>query len=85
MTTTALKKYPKVYWIWNHRRWCLENMPDGPGSADDSGKDGKDGYRISAWSQEMFVVEKMLSMDERNCALSSRLLTPKLITHGLFK
>ncbi|PVF93826.1 protein prenylyltransferase [Serendipita vermifera] len=66
MTTTALKKYPKVYWIWNHRRWCLENMPDGPGSADDTGKNGKDGYRISAWTQEMLIVEKMLSMDERN-------------------
>jgi geranylgeranyl transferase type-2 subunit alpha len=31
MTTVALKAHPKVYWIRNHRRWCLENVPDGPG------------------------------------------------------
>lgn len=65
-TTTALKKYPKVYWIWNHRQWCLENMPDGPGDANDEGKEGKDGWRMAAWSQEMIIVEKMLSMDARN-------------------
>lgn len=23
----CLKKFPKVYWIWNHRRWCLKNSP----------------------------------------------------------
>lgn len=19
---------PKSYWLWNHRRWCLESMPN---------------------------------------------------------
>lgn len=23
-TQARLKEFPKVYWIWNHRRWCLE-------------------------------------------------------------
>ncbi|ODV62615.1 Rab geranylgeranyltransferase BET4 [Ascoidea rubescens DSM 1968] len=22
-----LKRFPKCYWIWNHRMWCLENNP----------------------------------------------------------
>ncbi|KAG8838279.1 Rab geranylgeranyltransferase, partial [Serendipita sp. 411] len=65
-TTTALKRHPKVYTIWNHRRWCLESMPEGPGNADDGGAEGGEGWKMSAWSQEMIIVEKMLSMDERN-------------------
>lgn len=31
MTTLYLKMHPKVYWIWTHRKWCLEHVPDGPG------------------------------------------------------
>ncbi|KAJ9115612.1 hypothetical protein QFC20_000937 [Naganishia adeliensis] len=31
MTTLYLKIHPKVYWIWTHRKWCLEHVPDGPG------------------------------------------------------
>lgn len=23
-----IRKNPKSYWLWNHRRWCLETMPD---------------------------------------------------------
>ncbi|KAJ7582596.1 rab-protein geranylgeranyltransferase [Mycena floridula] len=64
MTTTALKVHPKVYWIWTHRIWCLDNVPDGPGSADDDGD--RDGWRKSYWDKEMLVVEKMLEADPRN-------------------
>jgi hypothetical protein len=60
MTTDALKLQPKVYWIWNHRRWCLENVPDGPG-------DDPAGWKKSNWKRELFVVEKMLDIDARNC------------------
>ena len=63
MTTIALKVRPKVYWIWNHRRWCLEQTPDGPGG------EGCDPHkwRINNWKEELFVVEKMLEADARNC------------------
>jgi geranylgeranyl transferase type-2 subunit alpha len=63
MTTTALKAHPKVYWIWNHRQWCLENVPDGPGQ-DSSNLYG---WKKANWDRELFVVEKMLDADPRNC------------------
>jgi geranylgeranyl transferase type-2 subunit alpha len=27
MSDLLLKQYPKSYWLWNHRRWVLENCP----------------------------------------------------------
>ena len=61
----ALREHPKVYWIWNHRRWCLENVPDGPLV------DGKPSlqWRKANWQRELAVVEKMLNADARNCKL----------------
>ncbi|KAI0313624.1 rab-protein geranylgeranyltransferase [Amylostereum chailletii] len=61
MTTVALKAHPKVYWIWNHRRWCLENVPEGGDNGDPQG------WRKANWEREMFIVEKMLDADSRNC------------------
>ncbi len=61
LTTTLLKQHPKVYWIWNHRQWCLRQVPDGPTDADPNG------WRQSYWNKELFVVEKMLEVDPRNC------------------
>ena len=64
MTFAALKKHPKVYWIWNHRRWCLENIPLGS-----DGEDGDEqGWRKTHWGRELLIVEKMLEADARNCA-----------------
>jgi len=60
MTTAGLKANPKVYWIWNHRRWCLENVPDGP-------EEECDGWKQGNWDRELLVVEKMLEADSRNC------------------
>lgn len=68
MTTAALKAHPKVYWIWNHRRWCLENVPDGPGGNDIEGD--PHGWKKANWDRELFIVEKMLDADARNCTLS---------------
>jgi len=61
---SALKAHPKVYWIWNHRRWCLENIPWGPGQ---QGERAFHGWKQAAWDKELFVVEKMLDVDPRNC------------------
>lgn len=63
LTTVALKDNPKVYWLWNHRRWCLENIPDGPLI------DGQPSRQwvTSSWDKELSVVEKMLNTDPRNC------------------
>lgn len=79
MTTRALKAHPKVYWIWNHRRWCLENVPEGPGTSEEGDPLG---WRKSYWDKEMFVVEKMLDMDPRNCACTSIALLHHLIMHS---
>lgn len=61
LTTALLKQHPKVYWIWNHRRWCLEHVPDGPTEEDHNG------WKMANWDKELFVVEKMLDVDARNC------------------
>lgn len=65
LTFGLLKEHPKVYWIWNHRRWCLERIPDGPSPED------VDGWRSATWKKELFVVEKMLEADARNCVCRS--------------
>jgi len=31
-----LQIHPKVYWIWNHRKWCLEHVPLGPATETES-------------------------------------------------
>jgi geranylgeranyl transferase type-2 subunit alpha len=64
MTMAGLKSHPKVYWIWNHRRWCLENVPNGPGL---EGENDHSGWKKANWDKEMYVVEKMLDADPRNC------------------
>lgn len=50
-TMERLKFRPKVYWIWNHRVWCLHNYPGSP---------------MKIWLRELAIVEKLLEMDSRN-------------------
>ncbi|CUS23656.1 LAQU0S11e01288g1_1 [Lachancea quebecensis] len=50
-TMQQLKLFPKVYWIWNHRLWCLNHFPQSP---------------IGKWQQELAIVSKLLTMDARN-------------------
>ena len=59
-TMSFLREHPKVYWIWNHRQWCLENVPDSPG-------EDPQAWRKKYWAKEMYAVEKMLEADARNC------------------
>jgi len=56
---TFLRQHPKVYWIWNHRRWCLEHVPAGP-------EGEPQGWKKANWAQELRAVEKMLDADARN-------------------
>lgn len=55
LTIQALQMHPKVYWIWNHRKWCLQELP-----AED--EDG-----LKKWKEEIGMVNKMLELDARNC------------------
>ena len=61
LTTSLLKQHPKVYCIWTHRQWCLAQVPDGPTDSDPNG------WRQAYWNKELFVAEKMLEADPRNC------------------
>lgn len=85
MTMAALKAHPKIYWIWNHRCWCLERVPQGPGS---EAEPDAQGWRQTNWDRELFVVEKMLDADARNCACPPSLLLTSVadgsqqFTHG---
>lgn len=56
MLQQSMKSHPKVYWLWNHRRWCLHVLP----TSDVEDKGWK-------WKQELRLVDMMLEMDPRNC------------------
>lgn len=56
LTEHALRAHPKVYWIWNHRMWCLTQYPAPAG----------DGGESWVWERELKLVEKMLDYDPRN-------------------
>lgn len=49
--TSLLKRFPKCYWIWNHRIWCLFQFL---------------GVNEAKWEAELLVCSKFLSMDSRN-------------------
>lgn len=57
LTQQSMQTHPKVYWLWNHRRWCLHMLP-APGS-DPSSMQTK-------WNKELALVDMMLDMDPRN-------------------
>lgn len=46
-----LKRYPKCYWIWNHRVWCLLRLQES---------------REANWDYELAIVSKLLDLDSRN-------------------
>lgn len=51
-----LMKFPKCYWIWNHRTWLLQQSTELlPAS-----------YARRFWQEELGLVGKMLSRDSRN-------------------
>jgi hypothetical protein len=42
LTMAYLQIHPKVYWIWNHRKWCLEHVPLGPEAGPATGDAGQE-------------------------------------------
>lgn len=78
LTTYYLKAHPKVYWIWNHRKWCLENVPLGPKIDENETK----GWRNDFWAKELKLVEMMLDVDARNCEFDTIYVTDGC-SHGL--
>lgn len=50
-TMVQLRKFPKVYWIWNHRVWILNNFPTQP---------------LVIWKGELSIVNSLLELDSRN-------------------
>ncbi|PWN21461.1 protein prenylyltransferase [Microstroma glucosiphilum] len=70
LTTHALRAHPKVYWIWNHRKWCLIQMPDDVAlqgaAAEELAEEVKIKLAEGKWKREMRLVDKMLELDPRN-------------------
>ncbi|CDU25748.1 related to Rab geranylgeranyltransferase alpha subunit [Sporisorium scitamineum] len=60
LTEHALRAHPKVYWIWNHRMWCLTQYPTPSASSSSSSAS------TWVWERELKLVEKMLDLDPRN-------------------
>ncbi|KAI0295550.1 hypothetical protein BC826DRAFT_1008361 [Russula brevipes] len=48
---SSRRGHPKVYWIWNHRRWCLENIPENPDPADPQAW-----RNVLAWDYRRYVL-----------------------------
>jgi hypothetical protein len=91
LTMAYLQIHPKVYWIWNHRKWCLEHVPLGPAaqvSAEEWNDEGDEvvkseeemteGWRIGFWKGELTVIEALLDADPRNCMSPSPPITKHL-------
>lgn len=51
MVLEMMKQYPKCYWIWNHRRWCLAELND---------------RKCANWKFELAIVLQLLEKDSRN-------------------
>lgn len=51
MVMDMMKQFPKCYWIWNHRKWCLEELDD---------------IGAAKWDHELAIVLKLLELDARN-------------------
>ncbi|CUM67822.1 uncharacterized protein PRCAT00005529001 [Priceomyces carsonii] len=51
MVLAHLKRFPKCYWIWNHRIWCLGQLQK---------------KHLANWKYELGIVSKLLELDNRN-------------------
>lgn len=51
LVMAQLKRFPKCYWIWNHRIWCLSKLQE---------------INAANWKYELAIVSKLLDLDSRN-------------------
>lgn len=51
LVMAQLKSFPKCYWIWGHRIWCLFRLQ---------------ALNAANWQFELQIVSKLLEMDSRN-------------------
>lgn len=51
LVMAQLKLFPKCYWIWGHRIWCLFQLQE---------------LNAANWKFELLIVSKLLEMDSRN-------------------
>ena len=56
LTFSLLRKFPKCYWIWNHRNWTLQKGEAWTGTT----------HAQELWHGELQLVGKMLQSDSRN-------------------
>jgi geranylgeranyl transferase type-2 subunit alpha len=56
LTFALLRKFPKCYWIWNHRNWLLR--------AGEASMGAEAAHKL--WSGELQLINKMLHADSRN-------------------
>jgi geranylgeranyl transferase type-2 subunit alpha len=56
LTFVLLRKFPKCYWIWNHRDWLLQRAESLLGA--------EAAHKL--WTGELQLVNKMLHADSRN-------------------
>lgn len=56
LTFALLRKYPKCYWIWNHRDWLLRRAEAVLGAE----------AARKLWTGELQLINKMLHADSRN-------------------
>ncbi|GAA6061979.1 hypothetical protein JCM10212_005223 [Sporobolomyces blumeae] len=76
LTNLALRSNPKIYAVWEHRKWVLETMPDADWAGELKLVDlflEKDGRNFHSWDYRRYLIESILSLgSEPDPSSSSR-------------
>lgn len=66
---SKLKQYPKTYWLWNHRVWCLDEMPFANWDQELQLVDyllSKDARNFHGWHYRRIVIDKISKQQQKN-------------------